>query len=168
MLVARWAGCGEGQALEGSLAGGTVWPRELPSAGERCVFSHTQPPLATAVWEGFSRTGKKGGQAETGSNAEATGWPCKILSRCCRTKTIDNSCTNAALCTWIPYMSTYEKCADVTIKQTHFRNEYSRYYKHKKISHDFWHNLFSVLTCSGFSHKCPRSPQQVEPRPKTV
>lgn len=43
--VACWDGSGEGQALEGSLAGGTVWPQRQPSAGERRVSSRTQPRL---------------------------------------------------------------------------------------------------------------------------
>lgn len=57
MPVACWVSCGEGQALEGRLDGGTVWPEKQPSAGERCVFSHTLSPLANTVREGFSRTG---------------------------------------------------------------------------------------------------------------
>lgn len=70
MPVACWVSCGEGQALEGRLDGGTVWPEKQPSAGERCVFSHTLSPLANTVQEGFSRTGLNGEKATTGRDAE--------------------------------------------------------------------------------------------------
>lgn len=60
MPGACWAGCGEGQALEGSLAGGTVWPGKLPSAGERCVFSHTQPPFGNCSLRGLLKDWKEG------------------------------------------------------------------------------------------------------------
>lgn len=65
MPVACWPGGGDGQGLEGSLAGGTVWPEKLPSAGERCVFSHTRPPLATAVYEAPLK-GRRGGRQPWG------------------------------------------------------------------------------------------------------
>lgn len=137
MPVARWAGCGDGQALEGSLAGGTVWSEKLPSAGERCVFSHTRPPLATAVWEGFSRTRVEGEQAEAG-HAEATGWP-----RYTRDKQSQRSRTKC-----FGILSTRVLCSSQMCLEFNFLHNISAFVV--KYTHTYTHNNQLASLLSGF------------------
>lgn len=54
--VACWDGSGEGQALEGSLAGGTVWTQRQPSAGETRERTETAAKDAERLSAAETRT----------------------------------------------------------------------------------------------------------------
>lgn len=103
MPVACWAGCWEVQALEGSLAGGTVWPGKTTICwGEMCVFTHTAP-FGNCSLRGLLKDwrGKKKTQRQTATRKPQGGH--FVSTWCIMHMNINRN----------------EKCAHITFKQTH-------------------------------------------------